>query len=352
MSTVSKIIKTGICSYGMSGKLFQAPFVDAHPGFELTAIVERSKDESRKRYPHSKLYRSVDELLADADIELVIVNTPVQTHYDLTKQALLAGKHVIVEKPFTITVAEAEELTKLAKDKGLLLVVYQNRRYDGDFRAVKKVIEEKLLGELQEMEIHYDRYRSEPSGKAHKEGTLPAAGTFYDLGAHMIDQSLQLFGWPKALFADIDIMRKGFDAPDYFELLLFYENKLRVRIKSSMLTRELLPSYMLNGTKGSFYQQRSDQQEEQLLAGTVPSVEPWAPATAEPDGLLHTEIDGAVVRKKITSVPGNYMGYFDDVYKALTGKGPNPVPGEDGIKIMKIIELALQSNKEKKVLSI
>jgi len=346
------IIKTGICSYGMSGKLFQAPFVDAHPGFELTAIVERSKEESRQRYSHSKLYRSIDELLADADIELVIVNTPVQTHYDITKQALLAGKHVIVEKPFTITVGEAEELTKLAKEKGLLLVVYQNRRYDGDYRAVKNVIDQKLLGELQEFEIHYDRFRAEPSGKAHKEGSLPAAGTFYDLGAHMIDQALQLFGWPKALFADIDMMRVGFGAPDYFELLLFYENKLRVRIKSSMLTRELLPSYILNGSKGSFHQQRSDQQEEQLLAGKKPSLETWAPKTAEPDGLLHTEIEGAVVRKRITSEPGNYMGYFDDVYKALTGQGPNPVPGEDGVKIMKIIELAIQSNAAKKIITL
>ena len=349
---MSKIIKTGICSYGMSGKLFQAPFVDAHPGFELTAIVERSKEESRQRYSHSKLYRSIDELLADADIELVIVNTPVQTHYDITKQALLAGKHVIVEKPFTITVGEAEELTKLAKEKGLLLVVYQNRRYDGDYRAVKNVIDQKLLGELQEFEIHYDRFRAEPSGKAHKEGSLPAAGTFYDLGAHMIDQALQLFGWPKALFADIDMMRVGFGAPDYFELLLFYENKLRVRIKSSMLTRELLPSYILNGSKGSFHQQRSDQQEEQLLAGKKPSLETWAPKTAEPDGLLHTEIEGAVVRKRITSEPGNYMGYFDDVYKALTGQGPNPVPGEDGVKIMKIIELAIQSNAAKKIITL
>ncbi len=256
-----------------------------------------------KGISHSKLYRSVDELLADDDIELVIVNTPVQTHYDLTKQALLAGKHVVVENHLRLQLLKQRELTKLAKEKNLVLVVYQNRRYDGDFRAVKKVIEEKLLGELQEMEIHYDRYRADPSGKAHKEGALPAAGTFYDLGAHMIDQSLQLFGWPKALFADIDIMRKGFDAPDYFELLLFYENKLRVRIKSSMLTRELLPAYILNGTKGSFFQHRSDQQEEQLLAGTIPSVKTWAPATAEPDGLLHTEIDGAVVRKKSHPFP-------------------------------------------------
>jgi predicted dehydrogenase len=349
---MNKIIKTGIASYGMSGKLFHAPFVEAHPGYELTAIVERSKDDSRKRYPQSKLYRSIDELINDASIELIIVNTPVQTHYEIAKQAINAGKHVIVEKPFTVTSAEGEELVKIAKEKKVSLFVYQNRRYDGDYHAVKDVIDQKLLGELQELEIHYDRFRDLPSGKAHKEGTLPAAGTLFDLGAHMIDQSLQLFGWPNAIFADTDIMRNGFGATDYFELLLFYNKKLRVRIKSSMLSRELLPAYILQGTKGSFFQQRSDQQEEQLLAGTIPSLQTWAPKTGLPDGLLHTEINSEVVRRPLTSTPGNYMGYFDDVYKSLTQNAPNPVPGEDGVKVIKIIEAAVSSNAEKKVINL
>ncbi|MBS1611016.1 MAG: Gfo/Idh/MocA family oxidoreductase [Bacteroidetes bacterium] len=349
---MSKTIKTGICSYGMSGKLFHAPFIEAHPGFELTAIVERSKNDSRARYPNSKLYRSVDELINDPSIELVIVNTPVQTHYDIAKQAMNAGKHIIVEKPFTVTSKEAEELVKIAKEKKVSLFVYQNRRYDGDYHAVKNVIEQKLLGDLQEFEIHYDRFRNIPSGKAHKEGGLPASGTLYDLGAHMIDQSLQLFGWPKAIFADTDIMREGFGATDYYELLLFYPNKLRVRIKSSMLSREHVPAYILQGSKGSFFQQRSDQQEEQLLAGRAPSLQPWAPPTALPDGILHTEINNEVVRKLLTSTPGNYMGYFDDVYKSLTQNAPNPVPGEDGAKVIKVIEAAEQSAKEKKVINL
>lgn len=349
---MNKIIKTGICSYGMSGKLFQAPFIDAHPGFELTAIVERSKNDSRARYPNSTLYRSIDELMNDSSIELVIVNTPVQTHYDIAKQAMNAGKHIIVEKPFTVTSKEAEELVKIAKEKKVSLFVYQNRRYDGDYHAVKDVIDQKLLGELQEFEMHYDRFRNVPSGKEHKEGTIPAAGTLYDLGAHMIDQSLQLFGWPNAIFADTDIMRVGFGATDYYELLLFYNNKLRVRIKSSMLSREHVPAYILQGTKGSFFQQRSDQQEEQLLAGKVPSLQTWAPATGLPDGLLHTEINNEIVRKPLTSTPGNYMGYFDDVYKSLTQNATNPVPGEDGVKVIKIIEAAEQSAKEKRVINL
>ena len=190
---MSTIIKTGICSYGMSGKLFHGPFIEAHPGFELTAIVERSKNESRKKYPQSKLYRSVEELLADDSIQLIIVNTPVQTHYDYAKEAMLKGKNVIVEKPFTVTSQQAEELTAIAKEQQVLLVVYQNRRYDGDYHAVKEVLAKNLLGEIKEVEIRFDRYRPDLSGKLHKETRIPGAGTTYDLGVYLIDQSLQLF---------------------------------------------------------------------------------------------------------------------------------------------------------------
>jgi len=148
------IIKTGICSYGMSGRLFHAPFIDNHPGYELTAIVERHNNASRERYPQSKLYRSVDELIADDSIQLIIINTPTHLHYENAKAALLARKNIVVEKPFTINVKEAEELASLAEKQNLFLSIYQNRRYDGDYHAVKNVIEKKLLGELREVEIH------------------------------------------------------------------------------------------------------------------------------------------------------------------------------------------------------
>ncbi|MEI9808486.1 MAG: Gfo/Idh/MocA family oxidoreductase [Bacteroidota bacterium] len=347
---MSTIIKTGICSYGMSGKLFHAPFLEAHPGFELTAIVERNNNDSRERYPASTLYRSVEELIADKDIQLIIVNTPTHLHYEQVKMALLAGKHVVVEKPFTIKVKEAEELTELAKQQKVQLSIYQNRRYDGDFRAVKKVVEEKLLGELRE-EIRYDRYRPAYGGKPHKEGELPGAGIIYDLSPHLVDQALQLFGWPKALFADVWKMRDDVVPPDYFEMLFYYD-KLRVRLKATCICRETIPGYALHGMKGSFLQQRSDMQEQQLLAGEIPSLESWCAGPSEPDGLLHTEIKGEVIRKQMTSSPGNYMGYYDDLYKSLTGKAPNPVPAEDGIKTIRIIEAALKSAKEGKVIEI
>lgn len=344
------IIKTGICSYGMSGKLFHAPFIQNHPGFELAGIVERNQNDSRERYPESKLYRSVEDLCADSSLQLIIVNTPTHLHFDHVKKALLAGKHAVVEKPFAVTVKEAEELTAFAKKQNLQLSIYQNRRYDGDYRAVKTVIDENLLGDLREVEIRYDRYRPNYGGKPHKEGNLPGAGIIYDLSPHLVDQALQLFGWPKALFADVWKMRDDVVPPDYFEILLYY-NKLRVRLKATCICRESTGGYQLHGMKGSFLQQRSDMQEQQLLTGAVPSLEDWCPAPSHPDGLLHTEINGEEIRKHQTSTPGNYMGYYDDLHKSLTGKAPNPVPPEDGIKTIRIIEAALESAAEGKIIS-
>lgn len=345
------VIRTGICSYGMSGKLFHAPFIHAHPGYELSAIVERHNHESKERYPEAKLCRSVEELCADNDLQLIVVNTPTHLHYEQAKLVLQSGKHLVIEKPFAVTVKEAEELTALAEKNKLFISVYQNRRYDGDYRAVKEVLQQELLGELREVEIRYDRYRPAFGGKPHKEGDMPGAGIIYDLSPHLVDQAIQLFGFPGAVFADVWKMRDDVTAPDYFEIL-FYYNKLRVRLKATCIARESTYAYTLHGMKGSFLQQRSDMQEQQLLAGVKPSLEGWCAAPSAPDGLLHTEINGEVVRKETTSSPGNYMGYYDDVYKALTGQGPNPVPAADGIKNMRIIEAALESVEKGKIVSL
>lgn len=345
------VIKTGICSYGLSGSVFHAPFIDVHPGFELTAIVERHKSDSLKKYPAVKLYRSVEELCADDSIELVIVNTPGYLHFEHSRAALTAGKNILVEKPFTISVHEAGELMELAGKKGLQITVYQNRRYDGDYKAVKKVIDEKLLGDLRYVEIRHDRFRLKPSGKLHKEGNLPGAGNLFDIGPHLIDQALQLFGWPQSVFADIWKMRDEVQAPDYFRLILFYE-KLRVHLSASLVVREQTWGYVLHGMKGSFLQKRSDLQETLLMAGAVPSVQNWCHASGEPDGILHTEINGEVVRKETTTIPGNYMDMFDDLYRSLTAGGKNPVPPGDGSDTVRIIEAGVKSANEKKIVSL
>lgn len=343
------IIKTGICSYGMSGKLFHAPFIDAHPGFELSAIVERHHQDSKERYPNARLYRSVEELCQDSEIGLIVVNTPTHLHFEQAKMVLLAGKNMVIEKPFAITVREAEELAAMAIERNLFLSVYQNRRYDGDFRAVKEVIDQGLLGELREAEIRYDRYRPAFGGKQHKEGDLPGAGILFDLSPHLVDQAIQLFGFPNALFADQLRMRNDVVAPDYFEILFYYD-QLRVRLKATCIARESTFAYAVHGMKGSFLQQRSDMQEQKLLEGTIPTLEPWISAPGTPDGILHTELNGEIIRRERTSSPGNYMGYYDDVYKALTGNGKNPVPAEDGINNTRIIEAAIRSVAEGRVI--
>lgn len=344
-------IKTGICSYGMSGKLFHAPFIKAHPGFELTAIVERHNNDSREKYPQSKLYRSVEELCADKSIQLIIVNSPSYLHFEHAKAAILAGKNVLIEKPFTISVKEAEELISLAEKQKVQITVYQNRRYDGDYLAVKNVVDKKLLGDLRYVEIRYDRYRPMYGGKSHKEGDLPGAGNMFDLSPHLVDQALQLFGWPKALFADLWKMRDDdVIPPDHFMLTFYYE-KLRVHLTATSVSREQTWGYILHGMKGSFLQKRSDLQEEQLLAGAKPSLESWCPAPSSPDGILHTEINGEVVRKETTITPGNYMGIFDDLYRSLTGQEANPVLPIDGLKTIRIIEMAFQSMKEGRIIN-
>ena len=349
---MSRIVITGIASYGMSGKLFHAPFIEAHPNFRLKAIVERNRNESRERYPDSLLYRSFEELLADDEIELVIVNTPVQTHFEYAKAALNAGKNIVVEKPFTTNATEAQELDDIARGKGLFLSVYQNRRYDGDFKALKDVVQENMLGELKEAEMRFDRYRPGHSGKDHKEGDKPGAGNLHDLGSHLIDQAIQLFGFPEAVFADILTMRKDMIANDYFEVLLYYPRPFRVRIKGTVFSRESYYAYILQGENGTYMQHRSDLQEERLLAGVKPDISAWIPTPDDKDGLLHTMLNGEEIKKQTRSEIGNYMNYYQDVYDALVNGKPNPVPASDAVMTMKIIDAALQSSREQRVVQV
>jgi len=344
-------VKTGICSYGLSGRVFHAPFINAHPGFELTAIVERHNNDTREKYPHSKLYRSVEELCANKDIQLIIINTPSYLHFEHAKAAILSGKNILVEKPFTITVAEGEELIQLAKERNRIITVYQNRRFDSDYRTVKKIVDEGWLGQIVEAEIHYDRYKEEIGPKLHKETPGPGTGLLYDLGSHLLDQAIQFFGMPESVFADIAIMRKVSKVDDYMELLLFYPG-LRVRVKSSYVVREALPSYVFHGTKGSFIKARTDVQEVMLQASVVPGGPEWGVEPDSEKGLLHTEKDGKIIREYIPSLKGNYGDYYDQLYKAIRENAPVPVTAEQGLNIIRIIEAAYESNRDKKVVAV
>ena len=344
-------IKTAILSFGMSGRVFHAPFIHLHPGFELTGIWERTKSESLAFYPAIKIYRSLEEILADDAIELVIVNTPTATHYDFAKRVLEAGKHAVVEKAFTTTVEEAVELKELANKKGLKLSVFQNRRWDSDFKTVQKIVTEGWLGEIVEAEIHFDRFKEELSPKPHKEIPGPGAGILNDLSPHLIDAALTLFGAPDKVFADLRITRPGSKVDDYFEILLYYPD-LRVRLKAGYQVREPFPSFVLHGRKGSFLKSRADVQEALLMANHKPTTTDWATEPESEQGILHTEKDGKVIREKVPTLYGNYYDYYDGVYNAIVNNTAMPVTAEDGIKVMHIINAAMESNHLQKVIQL
>ncbi|MCQ4035304.1 Gfo/Idh/MocA family oxidoreductase [Kaistella montana] len=346
-----QVVKVGLCAFGMSGKVFHAPFIKEHSGFILSAVVERNKQESRIQYPESTLYRSVEEML-QSDVDVVVVNTPVQTHYEYAKMALNAGKNVIIEKPFTVNVAEAQELVELAEEKKLFLSVFQNRRFDRDYQQVQKILSEGYLGNIKEVEIRFDRFRTIPGAKAHKEDPAkPGSGSLHDLGAHLIDQAVQLFGVPEKLFADVFSMKGKTFANDYFEILLYYKNDLRVRLKSSVFSKEAHYAYAIHGDKGSFLQERTDEQESELAAGAIPVFEEdWTKPLTENDGILNYLNENSESERILTkSEPGNYMNYYHQIYEHIVFQQPLPSPGAEIIINMKLIEAAEESSRNERV---
>jgi len=349
-----QLVKVGICAFGMSGQVFHAPFLKEHPGFYLEGIVERNKETSKEKYPEATIYRSVEEMLQNPEIELVVVNTPVQTHFEYVEKALNAGKNVIVEKPFTTNLEEAKQLVKLAQEKKLFLSVYQNRRFDRDFLQVKKILSEGILGKIKEVEIRFDRYRTQPSGKEHKENPkMPGSGSWHDLGAHLVDQATQLFGIPSKIYGDIFSMKGKEYANDYFEVLLMYSDNLRVRLKSSVFAKEDHYAYKIFGENGSFLQERSDRQEDELKKDAIPVfLKDWTQPLPSPDGILNfINENDKEERMLTTSEPGNYMYYYEDIYAHIVFKEKLPSPASEIIENMKIIDWALKSSEEQKVLS-
>ena len=346
-----KKIKTALLSYGMSGKVFHAPFLELHPGFELIGSWERSKKLIQEDYPETKSFPSLESILEDTTIDLVIVNTPVATHFEYAKKVLLSGKHAVVEKAFTTTIAEALELKALAKENRLKLSVFQNRRWDSDFKTVKKIIDDGMLGDIVEAEFHFDRYNPVLSPKQHKESANPGAGILKDLGPHLIDQALFLFGLPNAVFADIRMIRSNTLVDDYIDILLYYSD-FRVRLKAGFFVREPIPSYIVHGKKGSFLKPRGDVQEDNLKLGKKPNLDAWGKESKSKEGTLHTEINNDVLNVKVPTLQGNYYDFFDGVYQSISNDTIEPVTAKDGLNVMKIIEATIQSSQQMKVINL
>jgi scyllo-inositol 2-dehydrogenase (NADP+) len=344
-------IKTALLSFGMSGRVFHAPFINLHDGFELAGSWERSKQAMDKIYPGVTSYPTLEAVLGDDTVSLIIVNTPTHTHYEYTKAALLAGKHVVVEKAFTCTLQEALDLKALEEKTGKKIAVFQSRRWDSDFKTVKKIKDSGLLGDIVEASLRYDRYKPEIGPKLHKEVPNPGSGMLNDLGPHLIDQALVLFGMPHQLFADLRVTRPQSQVDDWFTLTLRYPN-CRVNLTASFYAREPIPSFALQGTIGSFIKNRGDIQELNLLSGMKPDIKNWGFEPESESGFLHTEKDGVIIKEKIKTEQGNYYYFYDDVHKAITENKQMPVTSQDGVNVMTLIEAAVKSNKEGRVIDL
>lgn len=333
-------INTGIIGFGLSGRVFHAPFIHTHPGFTLKKIVERKSSQSKEIYPYVEIAPDHKAVIEDENLDLIVVCTPNITHYPMVKDSLLAGKHVVVEKPFTPTSKEANELITLSNKVDRKIFVYQNRRWDGDFLTIKKLLKDNLLGDLYSYEAHFDRFNPELKPNWRNEN-LPGGGILYDLGSHLIDQALHLFGKPKKIFAKIEAQRKNSQVDDYFRLQLEY-SKLKVVLRSGMLVEDLGPRYILKGSKASYTKFGIDPQEKALEKGLYPNSYNWGKEKEENWGQLLSNTPNLLSNRKIETEAGNYMGFYLNVFEVLMGREDMKVKPEEARDVIEIIENALK----------
>lgn len=342
-------IRVGVVGFGKSAKVFHIPFINTMDGFELAAVLQRRGNESKELYPQITLVRTIEEMVALDDVDLVVITTPNDTHFEYASKSLRAGKHTVLEKPFTNTSAEGLELIQIGKDSGKVFSVYQNRRYVSDFLTIRELLAEHLLGNVHEFTATYDRYRAEPVEGSWREADMPGSGILYDLGPHVIDQALMLFGNPKTITADIRLQRSFSKVDDYFNIWLDY-GFLKVVLHSGMLVREQGPRYMIQGTKGSFIKFGEDPQEARLRAGDLPVGEDWGREDENSYGLLYTEVNGNIIREKVPSKKGNFGLYYKSIYNSIVNHAPVTERPEDGYNTVRLVELARESNRLKKTL--
>lgn len=350
MSRMNSPLQVGLVGYGLAGRVFHAPLIHANPNLRLTRIVQRTGNEAAARYPQAKIVHDVQALLADRDVELVVVATPNTSHFDIASRAMQAGKHVLVDKPFTITTRDADELIAIAEKTKRVLSVFQNRRWDGDFLTVQKILRERGIGELAEFESRFDRFRPAPKPGAWREKAEPGAGVFYDLGPHLIDQALMLFGTPQGVYAEIRRQRAGAQVDDSFQVHLQY-SKVKVSLKAGALVCEPSPRFVLYGTEGSYLKYGLDPQEEALKQGGSPAQPNWG---AEPESAWGTlsKCEGEIQRKKYPTLAGCYQNYYENVYRTIRGTDELAVTAGQGRDVIRMIELAQQSAREKRVVPV
>ncbi len=341
------MIRAGLVGFGMAGRVFHAPLLASIEGLELAAVVERSTDKAAGRYPGIKVYRSLDAMLADDSLGLFVVATPNPSHYALAKQLLSAGKNVVVDKPLAMTSAEAAELIDLAQKHGVLLAPFQNRRWDGDFLTVQKLLREGALGRLVCFESRFDRWRPAPlTERVWKEKT-DSGGALLDLGPHLVDQALVLFGKPEAVSADLAQEKDNSIVNDSIAIRLRYSG-LAVTLGANSLSLPARPRYHLRGTRGGYIKMGIDPQEAAL--GKIARIEDaaWGEEASSAWGVLHVDNDGETLSRSISPVRGDYRLFYAGVRDALLGKAPAPVTGLDGWRVARLLEWAAESSAKRR----
>ena len=336
-------IKTGLIGFGTGGEFFHAPFIDTLPEFELTAVLERTKEKSKEHYPNTQIVRSAEELLAFPGIELIVITTPNETHYDLARLSLEAGKHVLLDKPFTVDSKEATSLIELAKEKNKILTVYHNRRFQSDFITLQSLIKKGTLGEIKEYRASIERYRPELRPHLWKENDRPGAGILYDLGSHLIDQALVLFGTPQSISADLSITRPGAKVIDHFELTLYYKN-CKAILKAGMLIEKPGPVFKVMGTSGVYTKFGVDGQEALLRQYIRPEGTNWALEKKEDWGKV--ESSGRIT--VVESIHTDFRDFYRNLASSIRKGEALAVRPEEAALVIRCIELAMKSNVENK----
>ena len=334
------MINTAVIGFGNAGKTFHAPLVAACPDLNLHTIVSRRPDDVHAVWPDVRILPDFETVLSDPDIALVVLATPDALHAPQAEAALKAGKAVVVDKPFATTLADAEYLVALARQTGRLLSVFQNRRWDADFLALRAEIASGRLGDIVTVESRYDRHRPLVRDRWREND---GDGVWLDLGPHLIDQMLVLFGAPEAVICDMAIQRPGGLTPDWVHAVLRYPHK-RVVLNAAMIAAAPDVRFAVHGTKGSWLKSGLDTQEDQSRSGMIPGALGWG---LDPNPA--TFIDGNTFARAPAPGPaGNYLAYYAGIAAALRGEGPNPVPPEEALLTMRVIDAGLRSARERR----
>ena len=343
------MVRVGLIGFGLAGQAFHAPVIEGVAGMELACILERRGSLAQEKYPQVRVARTLEELLSDETIRLVVVATPNDSHFSLAKACLLAGRDVVVDKPFAPTMAECEELVRLARERGRLITVYHDRRYDGDFYTVQNIVKSGALGQVVEFESRFDRFRPDPKPGAWRErADQPGAGVLFDLGPHLIDQALILFGEPQAVTAWALRQRETSEVDDAFDVFLEYP-RTRALLRARILAFAPTEHYLLHGTRGTFVKYGMDPQEELLRTGKVPKGKDWGASWGvDPEELWGTlSVEGAPSRK-VKTERGDYRDFYANVRDAIEKKAPLEVTPEQSLQVMRATLLAHKSSREKR----